>query len=221
MSLIVDLKRRAIVLGAAATLAAPFLNVHAHGAFTGVDGSVEPSGFWERPRWVWLKRAASGEVIKIVYWQNGQLIDDAYRQLSWFLRDLRFESMLKRRDPAISFALNRGIISEAHLSPWVLMDPVLLDILYAYCAWLHVYGVESPILMTSAFRHLITNNMTEGSARNSEHVKGGAGDIVVPGVSPIALAKFGKWLSGGGVGLYTNRGFIHVDRGRVRSWSGR
>lgn len=216
----VNLKRRAIIMGAAATLSAPFLNVRAHGEFVGVDGSVQLNGFWERPRWVWLKRAASGEVIKIVYWQDGRLIDDAYRQLSWFLRDLRFESMLKHKDPVIYSALNRGLITEAHLSPWILMDPVLLDILYAYCAWLHVHGVESPLLLTSAFRHLITNYMTEGAARNSEHMKGGAGDIVVPGVSPVALAKFGRWLAGGGVGLYANRGFIHVDRGRVRSWSG-
>ncbi len=213
------LKRRAFLAGSAAVLSAPFVNLRAQG-FAGGDPSAGQAGFWQRPRWVWLKRTGNGETIKIVYWQDGQLLPDAYRELSWFMRDLRFESMMLRKDPAIYSALNRGIITEQHISPWVLMDPVLLDILYAYCAWLNIHGVYSPLLLTSAFRHLITNYMTEGAARNSEHTRGGAGDIVVTGVSTDALARFGRWLAGGGVGFYPQRGFIHVDKGRVRSWTG-
>lgn len=159
-------------------------------------------------------------MIKVVYWKDGQLIPQAYSDVSWFLRDVRFQRMLSAQDPHIRTALNRGVIGTEHLSPWTLMDPVLLDILYAYCAWLQMHGIGSPLLVTSGFRHIITNGLTEGAAFDSWHVKGGATDIVVPGIRPEALASFGRWLSGGGVGLYIRQNFIHIDRGRVRSWLG-
>lgn len=198
----------------------PALALRAQTGFNSGDVSAGTQGFWERPRWVWLKRSATGEQIKLVYWQDGGLIPQAYEQVCWFLRDVRFERMLAANDPAIRLALNRGQIGQAHLSAWLLMDPVILDILYAYTAWLATFGIDAPITLTSAFRHLITNLTTEGAARDSWHVKGGAADIVVQGVSPGALARFGLWLAGGGVGIYQNRGFIHLDRGRVRAWQG-
>jgi uncharacterized protein YcbK (DUF882 family) len=219
-------RRRIIVAGAAAALSAPYLNVRAQDVFAGGDASLElaqpghQQGFWEKPRWVWLKRQATGEQIKLVYWQDGQIIPQAHSDISWFLRDVRFERMLAARDSNIRLALNRGVITEAHLSPWTLMDPILIDILYAYSAWLQFYNIRSPLLVTSGFRHLITNLMTEGAARDSWHMRGGAGDILVPGVNTAALARFGQWLAGGGVGLYTSKNFIHIDRGRVRSWLG-
>lgn len=201
-------------------MAFPALNLKAQNGFYGGDASAGEAGFWERPRWLWLRRPATGETLRLVYWADGQLIEDAYRQASWFLRDVRFQSMLAADSPIIKKALDRGTIRPEHLSPWVMMDPILLDILYAYCAWLDYCGISSPVLLTSGFRHLITNWMTEGSARDSEHVKGGAADIVVPGVKAVDLAKFGQWLAGGGVGLYVSRNFIHVDKGRRRFWDG-
>jgi len=178
-----------------------------------------PDYFWTLPRWVWLHRPASGETIKLVYWQDGQLIDNAYQQISWFLRDVRFQKMLDAKSPVIYRALDAGRIGREHLSPWALMDPILIDILYAYSAWLNYYGIQKPLTLTSALRHMLTNEMTEGAARNSWHTKAGAADVVIPGVSPAASAKFGKWLSGGGVGLYIQKNFVHLDRGRVRSWT--
>lgn len=219
MNLVAPLSRRKLLGAGAALLASPPLLLRAQTTYSGTDPATT-QGFWERDRWVWLYRPATQEQVKLVYWRDGQLLQDAYLQLSWFMRDVRFEKMLASNDKKIYTALNHGLISEQHMSPWVLMDPVLLDILYAYCAWLAAFGIGKPLLMTSGFRHLVTNMMTEGAARNSSHMKGGASDIVVSGVSPVALAKFGLWLSGGGVGLYASRGFIHVDRGRVRSWTG-
>lgn len=216
----IQLQRRQLLLGGAAIAGFPFLNVRAQDGFSGADASVEPQGFWERPRWVWLKRPATGEQIKVVYWQDGSLIPESYERICWFLRDVRFQKMMQSQDVRIRRALDGGIINQSHLSPWVMMDPVLIDILYAYSAWLSYYGVSAALLVNSGFRHLITNSITEGAARNSQHVKGGAADIVVPGVRPAELARFGLWLSGGGVGLYESRGFIHIDRGRVRTWKG-
>lgn len=192
-------------------------------------GAVSPSStaakspgyagaIWSRPRWVWLRRSTTGEQIRVVYWANGKLIDAAYRQISWFMRDLRFERMLANRDPLITQALQDGRIGRQHLSPWMLMEPILLDVLYAHCAWLDYFGIQQPLVLTSGLRHILTNALTEGAAFDSLHTKGGAGDIVVPGVSPERVAAFSRWLQAGGVGLYVNKGFTHVDRGRVRTW---
>ncbi len=58
-------------------------------------------------------------------------------------------------------------------------------------------------------------------ARDSQHTKGNAVDIRLPDISPRALSR---WIRGkrlGGVGIYRTSGFVHVDSGPIRSWSGR
>ena len=175
--------------------------------------------FWSKPRWVWLRRSTTGESIRKVYWADGQLITSAYQAISWFLRDLRFEQMLAKNDPIVTRALNSGRIGQQHLSPWMLMDPILLDVLYAHCAWLDYFGIQQPLVLTSGLRHILTNERTEGAAFDSKHVKGGAGDIVIPNVSSERVAAFSRWLQAGGVGLYVAKGFTHIDTGRVRSWA--
>ena len=185
-------------------------------------GAPQPNSaadFWTAPRWVWLTRPATGEQIRQVYWRDGHLIQAGYEAVSWFMRDVRFDRMLKAKDRRISRALDAGRIKPEHLTPWMLMDPVILDILYAYCAWLQGFGINQPVVLTSALRHMLTNAMTEGAARDSWHVKGGAADIVIPNVPTANAAAFGKWLSGGGVGLYASKNFVHLDRGRVRAWA--
>ena len=177
-------------------------------------------GFWHAPRWVWLKRASTGHEIRLEYWRDGVIDEGAYRAISWFLRDLRFERMMGEGSAVIQAALREGRISQRQVSPWMLMDPVLLDILYAYSAWLRSFGVARPLLVTSALRHPLVNAMTEGAARDSWHTLGAAADIVIEGVATAQVARFGRWLSGGGVGLYPQRHFVHVDRGKVRSWVG-
>jgi len=217
-SLLVSDQRRTFLCGLGA-LAFPAVHARASSQWEGGNAETTP-GFWERPRWVWLRRPATGEQARVVYWKDGRLLEDAYRQVSWLLRDVRFERMLTQRHPAVAQALGEGRIRREHLSPWVLMDPVLLDVLYAYSAWLSAFGMARPLDMTSGFRHLITNDMTEGAARASHHVRGEGADLTVPGVNVVALAQFGRYLQGGGVGLYQSRNFLHVDRGRVRSWVG-
>lgn len=189
-------------------------------ALTVTSGRPENAeAFWSAPRWVWLTRPASGETIRVVYWRDGQLLQPGYEAVSWFMRDIRFERMIHAKDRRISWALDNGRIDSQQLTPWMLMDPVLLDIIYAYCAWLHRFGIHQPLLLTSAFRHLVTNEITEGAARDSWHLKGGAADIIIPSVPIANAATFGRWLAGGGVGLYMSKRFVHLDRGRVRSWT--
>lgn len=186
----------------------------------GKQEKAAPAAFWTQERWVWLKHAVTGEEIKTVYWANGKLIEDAYQKISWFLRDRRFERMVASDDRVILSAIKSGRLSKAQITPWALFDPIVLDIAYAHCAWLHVYGLSRPLLVTSGFRHFLTNEMTEGAALAGWHPKAGALDFFVPGVPVEQVARFGTWLAGGGVGLYRKKNFTHVDRGRVRQWQG-
>ena len=150
--------------------------------------------FWLRPRTLNLKHR-NGERLVSTYWSDGQLIQPAYAEISWFMRD--------------------RVVHEA-----IYMQPVLLDILYGVNGWLSYYGINEPIEQTSAYRNSQRNNRIEGAARDGEHTKGGAADVRIPGVSTKQVADFGKWLGGGGVGWYPAKGFTHLDRGRLRSWRG-
>ncbi len=182
----------------------------AHG-WTSEDGGG--SRFWEVPREIWIRRAATGEEARITYFAQGQLLEDGYQQACRLLRDVSLE----RRVAAM---VRRGQRPPAgwYTAAWI--SPVLLDVLYALSGWLRFHRVDQPLVLTSAFRHAATNAMTEGAAKDSHHLRGGAADVVVPGIAPESIAKFGAWLRGGGVGFYPAKGFVHVDDGRLRSWRG-
>ncbi len=209
-------------LGFAAACLAGATSLSAFGATPefGLSPQTAPGAFWSQPRWVWLKRADTGEEVRLVYWADGKLIPDAYKAISWFLRDRRFQSWMATDSPVIAKAVRDGRISPAQVTPWAMMDPVVLDICYAYGSWLQLYGLARPLLATSGFRHFLSNELTEGAALASWHPKGGALDFHIPGVPVEYVARFGQWLAGGGVGLYRSKNFTHVDRGRVRSWLG-
>ena len=56
------------------------------------------------------------------------------------------------------------------------------------------------------------------AARNSLHLKAKAADISIAGLSPSRIAAAARRTGMGGVGRY--RGFVHVDTGLPRHWSG-
>jgi len=154
-----------------------------------------PGGFWNQPRYVWLYRPGTREEVREVYWADGQLQDVGYRRICWFLRDTR---------------LNQAMY----------MSPVLLDILYATNGSLDYLGIPRAIHTTSGARFPSSNSLIEGAARNSSHMRGGAHDGYIPGVSTRYMAELGIWLSGGGVGFYPHKQFCHWDDGAVRFWRG-
>ncbi len=170
--------------------------------------------FWSAPRQIWLWRRATGQSIKAVWWADGQVQPQAYRDLSLFLGDPLMAVRIRQ-------AAQRGQPVPAHWHQAVGMSPVVLDTLYALGAWLAYFGMSRPIEVTSGFRHPLTNAAIEGAARDSLHQIGAAVDVVVPGVPASKVAQFGAWMRGGGVGVYPQRGFTHLDAGRVRTWQGR
>ncbi|MBQ2837563.1 MAG: DUF882 domain-containing protein, partial [Peptococcaceae bacterium] len=95
------------------------------------------------------------------------------------------------------------------------ISPVLLEILYQIR--LHF---NAPVIITSGYR-TESYNKKVGGARESNHVKGIAADIVVKGVSPSKVAAYADLLmpDKGGIGEY--RTFVHVDVRHEKSrWRG-
>lgn len=187
------------------------------------DGVVSAPGgqqqdFWTRDRTIWARRTATGEVIKSTYWSNGRIIESEYQKLCWFARDITLERLIRENSPHIRSALDRGLFTPEQISQWTLMSPISFDIHYALTSWLAWFNMARPIEWTSAFRHPITNGITEGAVRDSWHIRGGAIDSTIPGVPTEQFGKFAQWLGAGGVGVYVTRSFTHTDAGRVRSW---
>lgn len=149
--------------------------------------------FWARPRTIRLRR--DRQRIESTYWIDGEIQEEAWKEISWFLRD-------KVDNQAV----------------W--MQPVLLDILYGVDGWLRYFGIADPVDVTSGHRTAHRNALIEGAAKDSQHIKGGATDIRHVSVSSQQFARFGIWLGGGGVGWYPSKDFTHVDRGALRFWKG-
>ncbi len=70
-----------------------------------------------------------------------------------------------------------------------------------------------PIKILSGYR-CINHNAEEGGGKNSQHLYGKAADVMVSGVSVLALyeaALLVKDFEAGGIGLYPDNNFVHVD----------
>ncbi|MBJ6726952.1 DUF882 domain-containing protein [Geomonas sp. Red875] len=57
-----------------------------------------------------------------------------------------------------------------------------------------------------------------GVAKHSLHTKGKALDIAVPGVGLKTVRRTALALAYGGVGYYSQPGFVHIDSGNFRVW---
>ncbi len=79
-------------------------------------------------------------------------------------------------------------------------------------------------IVVSAFRHpkynLILRKKGHQVARDSQHTHGDAIDFYLPNTPTPTLHAWAKGQNIGGVGLYLESGFVHMDTGRVRYWSG-
>ena len=87
-------------------------------------------------------------------------------------------------------------------------------------------GKIYPFEITSGMRTRKTNQSVEGAARNSMHLPDEnlmfhAVDFRARGLPSQAIATLAWRAQEGGVGLYTDREFVHVDSGRVRTWIGK
>jgi uncharacterized protein YcbK (DUF882 family) len=138
----------------------------------------------------------TGEALDLVYRKHGQYLTDAMRRIDWLLRDHR--------------------TGDVHP-----IDPALLDLL----ASVHARVDAGPRVfeVISGYRSPATNGMLQsrgGVASQSLHLSGKAVDVRIPGVALARLRDAALSMKAGGVGYYPKSGFVHIDTGRVRSWSG-
>jgi hypothetical protein len=100
------------------------------------------------------------------------------------------------------------------------MEPKLLDVLLAAAQDFR----SDVVMVVSAYRHpkynLILRKKGHQVARDSNHTKGNAVDFYIPKVATTRLHAWAKARKLGGVGLYLSSGFIHMDTGPIRFWSG-
>ncbi len=66
-----------------------------------------------------------------------------------------------------------------------------------------------PVNINSAYR-CVKHNMSVGGVAASNHVKGRAADLTVPGVAPAEVAKAAESVGFKGIILYTRKKFVHV-----------
>lgn len=153
--------------------------------------------FWSQPRSLWMQRRTERgiEDVNEVYFFNGQVSGAGYLSICRLMRDVRAKEAVQ-------------------------MSIVLLDVLCGLQGYLRAHDYTLPLVTTSGFRNSTTNGMTEGAARNSMHTQGRAWDGRMPGITPELMARIALYLQGGGVGLYQNKNFLHVDDGRLRFWRG-
>jgi len=144
-----------------------------------------------------LLHAHTGERAEIIYFDGEQHVPGALAEASRLLRDHR--------------------TGEVHP-----IDPGVLDI-----AWSLARAAGRPsaeLEIVSGYRSPRTNAMLRGASPHSGvssrslHLTGRALDFRLPGFDTVRLRDLALDLGRGGVGLYRESDFVHVDTGRVRSW---
>lgn len=149
------------------------------------------NGTWK----IAFRHAHTGESFSGVYRVGDKYLPEAFERLNYVMRDFRTKEVFP-------------------------MDPHIIDILSLIHSKL---GANDPYAILSAYRSPKTNAMlgkrTRGVASNSFHMYGQATDIRIPGYSPKKIRNVAQSLKAGGVGYYPRSGFVHVDTGKVRSWT--
>lgn len=180
--------RRGFLAGAAAGAAALTTGLLMPGVVTAATSSMPAT------RSLAFRSLHTGEEVTATYLRDGVLQRGALDRLNHVLRDWR-----------------SGEVWE--------MDRNLLDLVYALRRSM---DSDQPFELISGYRSPKTNATlaakSNGVARRSMHMRGMAVDIRLPERDLKGLHQAALALQGGGVGLYTKSGFIHVDTGRVRRW---
>jgi len=144
-----------------------------------------------------LLHAHTGEKLHTTYFIEGTYVGEAFKEINYFLRDFR----------------NGEVLAMNH------------DLIETLSTIQNLLETDEPLIVNSGYRSSRTNAMlrrrNHGVARNSLHIRGMATDFHVKGRSVNKIARAARALRAGGVGEYRGSHFVHVDVGRVRSWSAR
>lgn len=148
----------------------------------------------DNDRCLTLHRPETKEVSTFCYWRKQTGIDvQGYRKANWILRDWQD---------------GRQVVMDIHL----------LNTLYVMQRWLIIEGRSGEIHILSGYRTPGHNARLDGAAKQSQHLNGKAVDLYIPAVSTKLLAAMSRIIGVGGVGIYPNKHYVHVDTGNVRTW---
>ncbi len=175
-----------------------FLFGLAAAAFAGLSPRAVRAGVPNSTKRVLWLRSAYGEEVVAPFCVDGRTVyQPGYWQICYLMRD--------RHVPA-----KQG---------YVLIDIVEVEALWEAQQTLSLHGIHQPLVITSGYRTVETNDSIEGAARNSMHLYAKAADMYVPGISMQALfdACWSRAISGG-MGYYDDH--VHLDSGTRRWWVG-
>ncbi len=148
------------------------------------------------PRRIRVYNTHTLEELESVYHDGADYVPAELGRLDWVLRDHRTGELVP-------------------------MQKELIDLLHELAV---TAGVEPRYEIISAYRSPATNAMLaargEGVSPRSLHMEGRAIDVRLTGVPTIRLRELALARQAGGVGYYPTLDFVHLDLGRVRSWSG-
>lgn len=174
------------VLGAFAATA-----ITAAPTFSNAAGFLRGSGDIRRLR---MYSGRTGESIDTIYWIEGDYIKEAIKEINYFMRDWRTDSVKN-------------------------IDIRTLDIMAASH---NLLDASDPYMMLSGYRSPQTNSMlrsrSRSVAKNSLHMQGQAADLRLGSRSVNQIAKAAAACRAGGVGRYSGSNFVHMDCGPVRTW---
>ena len=138
----------------------------------------------------------TGETLDAAYWEHGSYVPDALAAVNHILRDFR--------------------TGDVHV-----IETSLLDLMVTISDWV---GAPPEFQIISGYRSAATNAALHAEsgqvAAKSLHLEGKAIDLCLAGVELAQLRNVALSLSVGGVGYYPTSGFVHLDVGRPREWSG-
>ena len=113
------------------------------------------------------------------------------------------------------------MLRDRHENRAVHMSISTLDQVCGVQRWAAHHRKPTVVQFTSGYRAPITNQRTEGASKDSLHMQGRAVDGTFQGLTPVLQGNMARdFNKGGGVGIYVDRAFVHMDDGRPRVWMG-
>lgn len=159
--------------------------------YSNAAGVLRGSGDVRR---ITMRNQRTSETIDMIYWVEGEYIDEALTEINGFMRDWRQNEIINydRR--------NVDIIAATH----------------------RLLETDEPYLLLSGYRSPSTNAMlasrNRGVATGSYHIKGMAADLRLSSRSTTQMADAAIACNAGGVGRYGRSNFVHMDCGPIRTW---
>jgi len=188
-------RRRLVLCTAIASLAsagpAPLRAALGTAVSTVRNGSLRSVSL-QWPRELWITRPDAQESTRAVYWADGVLQPDGYRAINWIYRDLQAGVELP-------------------------MSVQLLNLNYVIQSAVAQRWSPRPMVLLSGFRTPQTNRRV-GGVEPSVHFTGQADDYIYAGLSFEDNLRLARLFQVGGLGVYPDRGSLHKDLGRSRTW---